>query len=261
MKELVEKCRKEEQELQEKLDCIRKRKNRYPTGQMKISHSNGCVQYYFRKNDEKDYHYGKDKTFAAGIAQRDYDRRLEKELKQRLCAVRKVLNAYGSTDPENLIKRICSGRRELIVPLYCTDEEFVRSWQEEEYSGKPFAENETEILTVRGERVRSKSEKIIADTLFHYKIPYKYECPLILTEQLTVYPDFKVLNTGSRKEYIWEHLGMMDQESYSAGTVIKMNSYLKSGFYPGENMIITAESARVPLGTRVIEWMIEKYLV
>ena len=35
-------------------------------------------------------------------------------------------------------------------------------------------------LIQKNERVRSKSEKIIADMLYHKNIPYKYECPINL---------------------------------------------------------------------------------
>ena len=47
-----------------------------------------------------------------------------------------------------------------------------------------------EIYTERGERVRSKSEKIIADKLFLQNIPYHYERPIYLKGFGMVYPDF-----------------------------------------------------------------------
>ena len=51
----------------------------------------------------------------------------------------------------------------------------------------------TEYYTIKGERVRSKSEKIIADELYRYQIPYKYEFPLTLAthnRNIQLYPDF-----------------------------------------------------------------------
>lgn len=35
-------------------------------------------------------------------------------------------------------------------------------------------------ITDKGERVKSKSELTIANALYRSKIPYKYECPIIL---------------------------------------------------------------------------------
>jgi len=109
--------------------------------------------------------------------------------------------------------------------------------------------------------VRSKSEKIIADTLERRGIPYRYEAPLILQDGVTVYPDFSLLNVRRRKEYIWEHLGMMDNEDYARSAVTKLNSYINSGFFPGEQLILTMESQKTPLGTKTIERMIERYLI
>ena len=59
-------------------------------------------------------------------------------------------------------------------------DQILQAWLSEKYEGKQFREGEPVILTDRGERVRSKSEKIIADYLFRKGIPYKYEKPLYL---------------------------------------------------------------------------------
>ena len=42
-------------------------------------------------------------------------------------------------------------------------------WYEEEYQGKEFKEGTPLILTEKGERVRSKSEKILADYFYRKK--------------------------------------------------------------------------------------------
>lgn len=68
--------------------------------------------------------------------------------------------------------------------------------------------------TARGEKVRSKSEVMIADTLQRFGVPYKYEYPLKL-RKFTAYPDFYCLNLRTRKEYYWEHFGMMDNVEYA----------------------------------------------
>lgn len=47
-----------------------------------------------------------------------------------------------------------------------------------EYKGKELNDDTMEIYTQKGERVRSKSEKILADYFYYNNISYKYECPL-----------------------------------------------------------------------------------
>ena len=52
-----------------------------------------------------------------------------------------------------------------------SDKEYVNQWSAQIYSGKDFEEGQAEIYTEQKERVRSKSEKIIADMLYHKNIP------------------------------------------------------------------------------------------
>ena len=73
------------------------------------------------------------------------------------------------------------------------------------YQGKPFDASLPKLYTSREERVRSKSEIIIADTLSRESIPYRYECPLHIPDVGNIYPDFTVLNVAKRKELYWEH--------------------------------------------------------
>ena len=121
-----------------------------------------------------------------------------------------------------------------------------------------------EYLTARGERVRSKSEIIIADTLFRLKIPYRYEYPLNLKntkgEKLTLYPDFTCLNLRTRREFYWEHFGMMDNSEYSENVVQKLHLYEQNGIIPGKNLIITMETSTIPINTKQIELLAKSYL-
>ena len=115
-----------------------------------------------------------------------------------------------------------------------------------------------EFVTLNGENVRSKTEKIIADLLYHLDIPYVYECPLQLSDG-KVYPDFTILNKRTRKVYYLEHFGMMDKPEYAAAAIQKIKRYEKSGYYIGEDLLATLELSDAPLGTKELERMIRKY--
>ena len=93
------------------------------------------------------------------------------------------------------------------------------------------------ILTEKGERVRSKSEKILADYFYRNKIAYKYECALHLKGYGMVYPDFTFL---SRKTIL---------------------AYEENGIYPGESLILTFETEKNVLNTRIIERLVHRYLL
>jgi len=53
----------------------------------------------------------------------------------------------------------------LIVPVTLTDAQYTEEWQNVSWQGRSFSDEAPGFTTVRGERVRSKSEIIIADTL------------------------------------------------------------------------------------------------
>ena len=88
---------------------------------------------------------------------------------------------YACMKPEGVYDTLNPYRRELVSPLILSDKEYVNQWLKVEYQGKHFDEEAGIIITEKGERVRSKSEKIIADKLYAMGIPYRYECPITLS--------------------------------------------------------------------------------
>ncbi len=122
-------------------------------------------------------------------------------------------------------------------------------------------EEEQGFLTEGGEVVRSKSEKIIADKLHSMNIPYVYEVVVKLEGHGKVHPDFTVLNTRTREEFYWEHLGMMDLPEYSNKAIKKIDTYEKNGVFVGKKLLVTYETSFYPLNIRSIERTIKEYLL
>jgi len=67
--------------------------------------------------------------------------------------------------------------------------------------------------TSGGYMVRSKSEVIIADHLARRNIEPLYEHPLTI-DGVTKYPDFTIEDSGSGREFYWEHCGMLHVPRY-----------------------------------------------
>ena len=156
------------------------------------------------------------------------------------------------------------GKRVLFKPDIVPVTKLVEEFEKETDNGLAFDESDhTEYFTNRGERVRSKSEKIIADELDRWGIPYKYEKPLSLNVNGKIkdfYPDFTAINkTTGEIKYI-EHLGMMDHPSYFQNVLAKLDAYEKNGLLIGRDVILLHESAYRPLNTRVIADYIEEFL-
>src|SRR5699024_4574121 len=80
--------------------------------------------------------------------------------------------------------------------------------------------------TVKGDKVRSKSEVIIANLLADNGIDYDYEKKLEYADGGWIEPDFTIKNEDGTELY-WEHLGMLGVESYDNRWLRKQDIYEK----------------------------------
>jgi hypothetical protein len=90
--------------------------------------------------------------------------------------------------------------------------------------------------TERGEKVRSKSEMVLANMFFSKGIPYKYEAGRMIAGHY-IHPDFTLFSKRVGREVIWEHFGLMNDPEYRDNYGWKMKIYAEAGFYPGVNLI------------------------
>ena len=179
-----------------------------------------------------------------------------KYLKLLLKMEEQIKNAYNG---------MYEGKRILFEPDLIPTSKIIEDFENTTYEGLSFDDNDqTEYYTNRGERVRSKSEKIIADELARQKIPYKYEKPLALFvdgKQKQFFPDFTVLNKTTGKIIYLEPLGMMDNSYYYNNTLNKLDIYEKNGLLIGKDILIFHESSRQPLNTKIINDYINEFLI
>jgi len=267
MKKIEIFLKEELDELKQIVTSAKQRLVNVPEGTLRVRMWNGKTEYYYRNSksenikesrDNGRYLTKKEESLAKGIAQRDYDRAVVNRAKDRISIIEKFLKIYEKTSLKQLYQDTVPGRRNLIEAVILSDEEYVRQWQSVDYRGKAFFDDDIEIITERGERVRSKSEKIIADKLFALGIPYRYEYPLTLSGEVKLYPDFTILKLPEREEVYLEHFGMMDDMEYVDSVLYKLNTYEKNKIYLGVNLFITHETSKNPLNTRALDAMLKK---
>ena len=262
MKGLKELLLKEEKRLQGIVQVARERLKDAPEGKLRITKSHGHSQYYHCVGEEKGGTYiakGNDELIRK-LAQKTYDEKVLRLSEKRLAQIKKLTATYE----EDEISKIYLGeneiRRKLIIPIEQTWEQMLSEWKAKTYEGKEFQEGMPVIMTEKGERVRSKSEKILADYFYHRGIEYKYECPLYLKGVGTIYPDFTILSKKTGQEIYWEHNGMVDTPAYARKMVRKINAYERNGIFPGERLILTYETEQTVLDMEKIEQRIQRYL-
>ena len=110
-----------------------------------------------------------------------------------------------------------------------------------------FLEDRLLHRTSRGERVRSKSEVIVADKLHQLGIEYQYELPHYGTDGSYRLPDFTVDDPASGLKVFWEHLGMLSVPEYKRSWDRKLAWYASNGVLPGEGglngILVTSEDS------------------
>ena len=60
---------------------------------------------------------------------------------------------------------------------------------------------------------------------------------------------------------LWEHLGLMDIPEYAEKAIRKITAYEENGYFPGENLILTYETAGQPLNLKLLKDTIKRYLL
>lgn len=234
-----------------------------PQGFLRICNHKNKVQYYHRTNP-KDFngeYIGKEnRELVKQLAQKAYDEKIVRSAEKELKAIENYFVACPKVRAEHVYEKMHDARKILVDAIRQTDEQYVAAWEAVQYTGKGFEEDFPEIYTAKGERVRSKTEVIIADLLYREGIPYRYECPVEIEGWGKVYPDFTVLHVRERREIYWEHFGMMDDAAYVENAVQKIGIYLQNGICSKENLMITYETKKNPLNQRTIKMMIENYL-
>lgn len=231
-------------------------------GKIRIVPHKNTVQFYLitKKNDTTGKYLPRNQDdFARQLIQYDYDEKVLRSAKKELAAIKKLLVHNRKSGIQKVFQRFSKNRKPLVEPVTLPDEEFAAQWQTHKSPGNNNFSS-PEFLTANGEKVRSKSEVIIADTLFRLKIPYKYEMPLELKNGSIIYPDFCCLNLRTRQEVYWEHFGLMDDPDYVSKTISKIQNIQDSGYNFGERFIFTMEKSELPLNPKFVQTMAKKYL-
>lgn len=251
------------------LEMIDKELEHAPEGSLKIMRKADKSYYYHQiKQDntyEKKYIEKKNEAFAIALARKGYYIKLKPLLEKELRALELFDKSYNEDIADKVYDSMIEARKQIVKPVRLSSREILKKWNEEVYEINQQHPENLIYKTDKGEKVRSKSELIIANMLYRNSkdLRYKYERPLELLingEKRIVHPDFTVLNIHTGKITYWEHAGMMDNSQYANIFVWKVNAYLDNGIIPGKNLIFTYETTENPINTQYVLAMIDGLL-
>lgn len=234
-----------------------------PEGMLRAAKCKNTIQYFIRSgaNDYTGtYIKKKDRSFAAKLAQKEYDQIVLNNAKEELSRLESLNRHYSKHPFETALDRMQIGKKELIRPINVSDEDYIANWISQELHKNDHYSEGLRYETANGVKMRSKSEVLIANVLDEFGIPYLYEKPLQLDDGMMLLPDFTLLDVKNKKEVYLEHFGLIDEPEYMARTFEKIREYEANGYFLGQGLMITYESSDRPLDLGQFRRMIEGWV-
>lgn len=267
MNYLLKYAQKEIDQLTVLMDKVDRELEDAPEGTLAVYKRKSSSEYYQRlpntpdKKNQRIYIPRGNLDLARELAQKEYNLKLKKLLKEMYDLLYQLLQKFPEATIEDVFDSMEEERKKLVTPVILPDDLYIEQWLNIPYEGRKFKSDDcSSFYLSNGVRVRSKSEVIIGDALLRAGIPFKYECPLELDGR-TLYPDFKILDIRIRRHIYLEHFGMLDDPEYLEKVLRKIEFYELNGIHLGQQLLVTFESSKHPLDTRVVNKIINDRLL
>ena len=124
------------------------------------------VRKYIKKNNI---------TIAKQLAQKHYYTVVKPIAERKLIELKNFMKKYQATKIQEIYDSLSAERRKLVLPLQMSVKEQVKRWLEDTYEQNAMYPENLRYETEQGEKVRSKSEVIIANTLYQYREDILYK--------------------------------------------------------------------------------------
>lgn len=258
---LYERMLKEQKRLEHEIQSIQSQLQLLPDGKLICARNQGRYKWYISDGHTKIYIPKKNKHLAEQLAIKKYLSTLQNDLLLEKKAIDSYLRNYHSDTPKAY--QLLTDKAEyqkLLEPYFKPQSPNLNEWVSCSYDANPKYPEQLIHKTSSGQYVRSKSEAMIASFLYINKIPFRYECALLLGSS-TIYPDFTILHPQTGDLFYWEHFGRMDDPSYYKNVYPKLMLYNSHGIIPSIQLITTYETKDTPLSLDTIEKTITHYFL
>lgn len=263
MKKIIKQMKDRRSMLKRAIKAAKHDEASFPQGSLRVSPGNGRVRFFQVPEDKslpEQYIKKGQMVLAAALAQKDYNRKFLGKAQQELDKIERIIRQLERDNAESAYEELSEHRKTLVKPYIQTDRLYAKDWQAKPFMPNPYMPEMKKYDTRRGEKVRSKSEAILADMLYRLGIPYHYEKPLNLGAGKVRYPDFTLLKVDTREEIYLEHFGLLNDEEYRNNSLLKLDEYRNHGIYVGKNLLFTYETEYSPLDIKGIEKMLKAIL-
>lgn len=261
VKIIYEKLLSERNKLIMQYQTLKKEIETFPDGELLCVRNGNYIKYFKSNGTNPIYISKKDRQPAETLAIKKYYSLKLKELNQEINLINKYIERYQKIEFRSLtLLDDSSCFKELLKSHFQTPTTEYQQWLDSDYEHNTTHPENLIHKTMSGQKVRSKSEVIIANTLCINKIPYRYECGLHL-EDIIFFPDFTILHPKTMELFYWEHFGMMNNNAYSENAYNKLKIYGNHGIIPPINLITTYETQKNPIDSEKINQLVNDYFL
>ena len=247
-------------DLKQEIESIDSQLKSLPEGKLICTKNGSKFKWLRRLKDELTTIPRKKRHLAEQLAKKKYLLARREELVQECTAIDFYIRHHREVKPSQQMLSPDSRYYELLAPQFSLLSQELSDWASSPYEKNTNYPEHLIHKTSSGNIVRSKSEALIDLSLFLHQIPFRYECPLQLGD-IIIHPDFTIRHPVNGKTYYWEHMGQVDNPSYSKKVGNKIQTYIDHGIYPSIQLILTYETIDNPLTSDVIEEIIKKYFL
>lgn len=230
-----------------------------PSGGLTANFKNG--RYYYKRMYNGNYEY-----IGSEASEMVRSLKLRKFLEVSISAIEKnkklitdLCEGFLSPDPETIVPSLPRAYRpegeENFDEPYFVD---YRGWEYSPYVKDERFGNLLAFETVKGERVRSEAEALIANLLYEKKISYHYR-EQIETCSTILYPTFCIAVKSDKCFRLLEHCGSPASAGCVSAFLWKIEKYLKAGFVPFRDVFFTFEEADGRLDMKYVNLLAEAH--
>lgn len=200
----------------------------------------------------------KDSDTVLALVRKKYVEKAIENITKDIAEFNRVIDNYSPVGEESVMESFCTKYPELAKGIFYGGRD-PEVWAAD-YSQPEFHAESFKSVSAQGENMRSGGEMYIASRLDHYGIPYRYEDETGIPD-LSYAPDFKILRPRDRKIIYWEHFGKVNDYKYVRDNIEKVRDYIDYGIKPWDNFIMTFNNEKGGYDGKLIDAMIECWLL
>ncbi len=189
--------------LSRKYDKLHQQLLKMPEGELLCAKNGDYTKWYLHNDKTLSYISKRENKLAEKLALKKYYEYQMQELEKQIHILEKCAAALKKVNmkSEYLLREESPYWKLLKIHFEKYEKEKI-SWMNGQYKCNPSHPENLIHKTMQGHLVRSKSEVIIANTLYMNQIPYRYENQLEI-KGVILYPDFTILHPKTNNLCYW----------------------------------------------------------